>query len=171
MTYKEIGGFFIGFTDIRISDVATVFPQFFDGMHLLITCLDSSRRVSGLTKWMDMMKEKKIVFQPLGDAVWIPSDSTANLLRAGKTFYHFDEVYLFNADSQPPVPEEIGGGVFCTDCHNFEENIPEEFISRFLDIKATRFLADGCGMNFACESNEILERLGLIQRCDIVLRG
>jgi len=56
---------------------------------------------------------------------------------------------------------------FTTDGYNFSEEVPTEFLEMFHAFNAVRFLADGCGLNFACDPAEaelILELDGFLDQ-------
>ena len=59
------------------------------------------------------------------------------------------EVYLFKTKS---VQQGLRKGVFTTDGCNFADDVPANFVDASLAMGAIRYLVDGCGMNFACES-------------------
>lgn len=149
MKYQQKGVFFFGFADLTISEMRRDYPAFFDGMSLLITCLDSTTPVAKLAKWMHMLDERNYAAEPFDDGIWIPEEQAIRLLTEGLTFYGFDEVYLFKTK---PILKGMRKGVFTTDGYNFAEDVPSAFVDAFLAMGATRYLSDGCGTNFVCES-------------------
>ena len=149
MKYQQRGDYFLGFADLTISEMGRSCPGFFDGMSLLITCLDSTTPDHKLARWMRMLDERNYAAEHMDDGIWIPAERTVRLLAEGLTFYGFDEVYLFKTR---PVQQGLRRGIFTTDGYNFAEVVPPDFVNAFFAMGATRYLSDGCGMNFACES-------------------
>lgn len=161
MHYQKIGNSYFGFSALTISDVSKYCPEFFSGMSMLITCLDSTSPVSRLHKWIAMLSQSRYSFEEQNNGVVIFQEDVARILDDGRTFIHFDEVYLFAGT----VPRESKfNRVFTTDGVNFSEEIPDEFIQHFGYLGATRYLSDGCGLNFVCDSNNFVQALGIIER-------
>ena len=156
MISKEYNGYLFGFVDLTINEVFKYYPSFFQPFNILITCLDSSPRLPDLTKWMQYLKRTGWRYQIIGDKVWIHSANLFDIFEQGKTFYHFDEVYLVQGI---PQIDAMPYRHYTTDGRDFSENVPQEFIEMFLKLGATRYLSDGCGLNFVCESLEITKKL------------
>lgn len=156
MKHQALNGLFVGFADLTISEVARGCPDFFDGMSLLITCLDSTPKVATLSRWMDRLRSGGYRFETTESGVWISSVDVSRLIAEGSTFSHFDEVYLLK---DRPCLAGIRSGTFTTDGCNFGEEVPASFAVEFASIGATRYLSDGCGLNFACESETFLSEI------------
>jgi hypothetical protein len=154
MKYNKIGKFFFGYADLTITEIGRYCPDFFYGMSMLITCLDSTRPVIKLSRWMQMLDSRKFAAERFDDGILIPASETMRIFREGFTFYGFDEIYLFK---DRPLLVKSEKSVFTTAAYNFSENVPLDFIRGFLEIGATRYISDGCGLNFACESEQLLK--------------
>ena len=161
MKYRKIGGAYFGFIDISISRFAEHFQEYFGSFSMLITCIDSTPQVSSLKKWMNYIKSKKWDFKVIGNSIWIPSRYVLEVLSEGQTFYGFDELFLLKRLPTEGIDDER---VYTTDSYNFGRHVPNEFVKKFNRLGATRYLADGCGMNFACESIEIVKRIRKIEQ-------
>lgn len=156
MKYKKIGSHYFGFIDISISILAQHFPEFFNQLSMLITCIDSNPQVTKLEKWINYIDSKKWNTKVVGSSVWIPSQYVSEILSDVQTFHGFDEVYLLRDFPKVNFSTEHS---YTTDGFNFAKSVPAEFLRRFHNLSAIRYLSDGCGMNFGCESIEIVERL------------
>lgn len=156
MSFQERGGYFYGFVDLTINEVFKYYPEFFKSLDILITCLDSSPHLPDLTKWMNYLKQTGWHYKMVGDKMWIPSVHVSDVFKQGKTFYHFDEAYLVRGI---PGQETLPTRHYTTDGYDFSEEIPSDFIETFLRLGAVRYLSDGSGLNFVCESLEVAEKL------------
>ncbi|MCI0563743.1 MAG: hypothetical protein MN733_35160 [Nitrososphaera sp.] len=158
MNYRMDHDKYAGFVDLTISEAYIYYPECLTSHGLLVTCLDSTDAVATLDKWLESLSLAKISHEVINRAVYIPQASVSALFAHGKTFYGFDEIYLV----QSP-PTSIPEGRFTTDGFDFGEEIPKEFWEIFDALGAVRYFADGCGLNFVCESRDIAERLELIE--------
>lgn len=160
MKYQEYQGRYFGFADLTITEVGKLCPEFFSDMALLVTCVDSTHAVSSLDRWFMALKEQDYVFEVIGRAVWISRENAGGVVRDGKTFFGFDEMYLIQAKV---YERDLKGSVFTTDGFNFGEELPPDFVNQFRCLPAVRYLSDGCGLNFACESVALVEGLQRIE--------
>ena len=156
MTYKATSGFYFGSANLNISMVGDKYPEFFNSCSTLITCLDSSEAPAKHPKWVDRLSSMGINYKLLGDFVWIPQNQISELFRDGRTFYHFDELYLFRDFPEKLEPLDVWQAV---DDNFFKDNVPIEFMNQFLRVGAIRYLSDGCALNFVCESEELASRM------------
>ena len=157
----KVKNIFLGFEDLTIAEIGSNCPEFFYGMSMLITCLDSTKTVTKLSKWMQMLHNRKYAAECFDDGIWLPADETMRIFEEGLTFHGFDEIYLFKGR-----PLLLGSpiSVFTTDGYNFSENVPPDFINGFLERGATRYLSDGCGLNYACESEQLVQLIKKLTR-------
>ncbi len=128
MISKEQDGYLFGFVDLTINEVFKYYPDFFRSLDLLITCLDSSPKLPELTKWMEYLRGTGWQHEIIGDKVWIPSVHLVEVFGQGKTFYHFDELYLLKGI---PLREVLPKKHYTTDGRDFSEKVQSEFIEIF----------------------------------------
>ncbi len=148
MTHSITEGIAIGTVPLSISDVVQYLPEYFDDLAMLLTCVDSSQRVSSLLGTDDIFAEAR----RYEDAVLLPKEAARKIIEQGWPFDGFEEIYLLKLGDSASSPRALQTGrTFTTDSHDFASYVPPEFIQCFQSIKAARFLADGCGLNFACE--------------------
>lgn len=79
------------------------------------------------------------------------------------SFDGFDEIYLLEEKPREGIADH-----FTTDVVKFNENIPEKFLLNFKKINAKRYLSDGLGLNFVCESLEMIEKIKKIRENQIL---
>jgi len=163
MKYRQTRGYFAGFVDLRIADIAEPCPEFFEGFALLITCLDSSPDVVTLSRWVTYLKSKEWRPLPIGRAVFIPAENTGGLLEDRQTFFGFDEVYLLKEELPRELPHPTDRA-YTTDGFDFGESVPDAFWRYFANVGAVRYVSDGVGLNFACESRGCVQRLERLER-------
>jgi hypothetical protein len=161
MKYHKIGEVYFGFINLSISTIIKYYINFFDGLSMLITCIDSNPKVINLSKWMKYLDIRKFNYKIIGNSVWIPQKYISELLIGSKTFYGFDEVYLLK---NIPKIGLIDDNVYTTDGYDFSKCVPDNFLNKFNNIGAIRYLSDGLGLNFGCESIEIVENLKDIEK-------
>ena len=159
MSVQEQEGFYFGFVDLTISDIYEHYPAFFQSYDLLITCLDSSSKVIEQKKWLEYLEVAGFAYRFAGSHVWIPSAQIEKLFKEGKTFFGFDEAYLLHGY---PKGKKLPRRRYTTDGSNFIDKISVQFIQHMKQLEAIRFLADGCGLNFACESHSVAKKIQTI---------
>lgn len=159
MKHKNTNGFYSGFTDSSISHVHENLPEYFEDLFLLISCLDSGKDFVTSSKFLSILTSNSLECEILSNCLLISPCNTEQLFRIGKIFTHFDEIYLFKKKPTDILRIEQS---FTTDGYNFGSNVPNEFIDIFKKVGAVRYLSDGCGLNFACESVELVRKLELI---------
>lgn len=158
MNVESIEGYFVGFADLTISDVAKHFPEFFVGFSALVTCLDSGIELRDYGRRLQVANPKRAL-EIINESIWIDASHVPEVLAARGTLTHFDELYLLKAKPAAVSVVEI----FTTDRANFAEKIPSSFVPTMRRFEATRYLADGCGLNFACEHRAITQRIQQIE--------
>ena len=159
MKYIKTNEYYCGFSEIlKISDVYNLYPDFFKGVSVLITSLDSNREPGKTSFLISYFEKKGWKFRVLNNSILVHETNVAELLKEPRLFIHFDEVYLLEDYSL----EDFNFNKFFTpilDSDFFNEEVSEDFLKICRKIKAKRFLSDGCGLNFACESLEIVKGL------------
>jgi hypothetical protein len=160
MKYNIIDNYYFGFTDLTISEIGRYCPCFINNMSMLITCLDSTSSVINLSRWVQILEKRKFVFERFDDSLWFPVGETLRIFKEGFTFNGFDEVYFFK---DKPLAESVTS-VFSSAVFDFSENVPNDFVEGFRAIGATRYLSDGCGLNFVCESEQLLSSIEMIAK-------
>jgi hypothetical protein len=165
MNYKEVEGYFIGFADLTIGEVATNCADFFSGFSLLVTCLDSNPELRPYGE--SLLADKSTwAIRIMGESIWVDVRSVRDFLSDPNTLSHFDEVYLLR--EEPKLDFQVHE-IFTTDRANFAESVPPAFFKMLQATSARRYLSDGSGLNFACEDRDLVRRLGEIEA--MILRG
>jgi hypothetical protein len=154
--YCFFSGHYFGHLEGSISSLAEKVPEFFSNFSILITCLDSTLDIQTLTKWIDYVKKKECNFEMIGRSMWVPPSFVPEIFQDNRTFFGFDELYLLK---HFPKKEIIIENTFTTDGYDFSSTIPSDFFHYFQDLEAVRYLSDGLGINFGCESIEIVNSL------------
>jgi len=141
-----------GNIDATISSVAEYCPEFFDGLSILITGLDSSNAPALLTKWKNYIFSRGWEGVQLINEkyVYIPEQFVRLLFEERKTFFNFDEIFLLDIPPERCDKEKL----YTSERYNFSKELPDAFLEFFRRIKARRFLSDGIGLNYACLSGE-----------------
>jgi hypothetical protein len=116
---------------------------------MLVTCIDSSPRPARLDKWLEILIESGVRHEVLCDFVWIPGSDVARVLSSKNIFFGFDEIYFLKG-SPSGIPVLIVR--FTSDGASFADGLPDSLASNMTDFGADRYLADGCGLNFAIDS-------------------
>lgn len=155
MQFKRINNFYFGFVDLTISKIYKYCPRFFENQHLFITCLDSNEKLSQLNDWIQYIQNKKWQYKMLGNGILL-WPSIEEIFADNKTFFGFDEVYLFDCEKVPACNPTRR---YTTDGFNFSSELPADFVKQFMKMGALRYLADGCGLNFVCESKDLVEEM------------
>jgi hypothetical protein len=150
MHYSEIHGQYYGYAEGHIDDIYNAFIGFFKGYSILITCLDSDTNVSGITKWLQYLEESHIPYSVHGTAIFIGERYIDQLFLDKKTFFGFDSLFLCNHVLEPMLVDK-----YTTEIVRFDKEVPSSFISGMKKMGAVRFLADGIGLNYSCESSEV----------------
>ena len=158
MNVESIEGYFVGFADLTINDVAKHFPEFFVGFSTLLTCLDSDTELEAYGRRLQVANPKRAL-EIINKSIWVEASHVPEVLGARGTLTHFDELYLLKTKPAAVSVVEI----FTTDRANFAEEIPSSFVPTMRRFEATRYLADGCGLNFACEDLVFVQRIEQIE--------
>jgi hypothetical protein len=138
------------FFDTDIAGLLARFPEFAEGMDCRVTCVDSS---------MDVRDDVRDQIQGLAH-----DDFGRFIVLAGRDllgcapalFSGFDEVYFFTDDKWRLADPFRWSEQFTSDRANFGVSVPEYLRSLLEWSGAVRYLSDGCGLNIACETKEIL---------------
>ena len=125
-------------------------PGFFEGFYLLVTQRDGepTLQTTGLGHFtsqnVDGMQYKEtLIIRP----------DVVNSFISQKFFYGFDEVYLVKELDLARFPKSFPR--FCTPEYEFAKSVPDEFVTIFQHLGATRYLSDGYGLNFVCEIGQV----------------
>ena len=147
----------VGIADLTIAEVGPLIPDFFALPFAVIGMLDSSN----VTDYEDWITQRTPKARCLGNVIVVPGgNDILTLIRDEDIFYNFDELYLC-----PTIPKAPSiSRHFTSDRANFGREVPSEFLALFHDLGAIRYLADGCGLNFACESQELVGKLGVAEK-------
>jgi hypothetical protein len=124
----------------------------------LVTCLDSDTELKEYGRRLQVANPKQAL-EIINESIWVDASHLPEVLAARGTLSHFDELYLLKAKPTAVSLEEI----FTTDRANFAEKIPSSFVPTMRRFEATRYLADGCGLNFACEDFVYAQRIEQIE--------
>ena len=154
---SKIGDTYFGYSpNLTIYDIGCSIKEYYFGLSMLITCLDSCERVADKQRWLNGLRDRSWDVRIFGDAVWIASVHVPVILCDRSTFSHFDEIYLL---SDEPKIKQFSASHYTTDGSTFGDAVPHTFVKRFFDFGALRYLSDGCGLNFACESMVLVDRI------------
>ncbi len=127
-------------------------PSFFSGLWMAVTMIDSSH----VSQSGGSLTDGGIAWVEVGGAIVIEPDSVGEVFARGRTFYHFDEVFLFASFPDAILfPDQH----WTSEVASFSSVLPDEFVRWFLRLGSLRYLSDGCGLNFCCESLELAECL------------
>lgn len=158
MDYKKIDmNIYYGTIDANIRDVIKNYPEFFHLFNGVITCLDSAPKPGTYYKLEDNIL-KDIKYTIANGDIWIEKKSIISSL--DRLMCNYSEIYLL--PEKPDVDIQIGD-VFTAERAQFIEEIPKEFLRVFKELSAIRYLSDGYGLNFVCESETIAQKLIEIQ--------
>lgn len=160
MKYSVIDNIYAGGADITISHVAKCCKDYFEGQYMLITTLDSCHSPAELKLWLEYLKQNKYKYDILGQYVLISKEHVWNIVNDGRTFFHFDEVYLYDHIPIHLPPINIS---FTSDGYLFSEKVPDVFIEQYRNSRASRYLSDGCELNFACRSETLIRCIAEIE--------
>jgi len=156
LSYKKIDNNYFGFCYTSISNLYKDSPEFFDNLLLLITCLDSDISLSNKEMLLDLFDKINCKYKIINKSIHVDSENANLVLGNNKILTHFDEIYLLDEDI---MKEQIITGAYTTDGYDFGKEVPVEFINLFTSIGAKRYVSDGCGLNFVCESEAIASNL------------
>ena len=157
MKYQMIDSNYCGWADLKLPNVYELFPEFFQGFSMLITCLDSSPGIDW-SGGIDLENHKKWGTELINKMLYVTEPKFKDIFEDRNTFNGFDEIFLFREK-----PFLTPNKYFTTDVANFGNQVPEEFLSYFKTSGAIRYLSDGLGLNFVCESKIILEKIGELE--------
>lgn len=153
-------GYFVGFAELTVGEVVEHYPEFFFGFSILFTCLDSTPELRTFGQSLQS-KSTKLGIRVIDESIWIDITHVKDFLAAPYTLLtHFDELYLLKG------PQPAGVSIhqtFTTDRTRFSEAVPTSFLQAFQLFHATRYLSDGCGLNFACEDSAIVPRIAQLE--------
>lgn len=148
MVYKIINETAFGYReDLSISCLIEEVPAFFDGVSLLLTCVDSSNKVVKNLDPNYLLNQGVSHYAHLG-SVLIKAEF-ADAFKNNYDFSGFDELYLLSENSN--LLEYAITEHFTSDGYEFGDEIPKDFLKIFNELGAIRYLSDGCGLNYVCE--------------------
>lgn len=152
----KVENHYLGYIETTISEVYKSFPEFFDGFSLFLTCLDSDTNLSNNKVLLDLLKTHNCEYKVINKSIYLNGINNNFLFESKRIFTHFDEIYFINKDihKEIKIPHQ-----FTTDSFNFQNEIPNEFLKLLNETGASRYLSDGCGLNFACESETVAKDL------------
>ncbi len=133
--------------DLSIPSILEEVPAFFDGVSLLLTCVDSSNKVVAHLD-PEYLLSKGITYSAHLGSMLINAEF-AEAFKNNYDFSGFDELYLLSENSnllKYAITEH-----FTSDGYEFGNEIPNDFLKIFNEMGAIRYLSDGCGLNYACE--------------------
>ena len=168
MEYKKIGDYYFGFSEIvsTIGYVELQYKVFLESFDMLVTCLDSDEKPAN-DYLFDYLKKGGFQFKPIDGKIWFPSQDISGLFERRDNnlfFVHYDEIYLFTPGTPITyVPERIYQPME-TDETEFKKNVPPDFIESFIKSGAKRFLSAAQGLNFACESLEVVKKIEELEK-------
>ena len=148
MSYSIVDGIAFGNVPLSIFDIVEHLPEYFADLGMLMTCRDSSTDILSIASASSHEMWKG--FEPHGNAIWLPPSTVAWQIENGWIWDGFEEIYLL---PRPASILSLSDEKFTSEGTNFAEAIPAEFLKRFSTTKSVRFLSDGCGLNYACESH------------------
>jgi len=150
----EKSGLYHGNIEASISSVADCCPEFFQGLSMLITVLDSSYEPALLPKWIAYILSREWDGVQIVDGryVYVPEQYISLLFKEELTFFHFDEVFLLNKPLEGCGKDDY----YTPERYDFSLGVPDSFVDYFTRINARRYLSDGTGfgLNYACLSKE-----------------
>lgn len=147
-----LDGIQVGIADLAIGELAALVPQFFSLQWAVVTLLDSTPASKGIGQ--SVLEEFPSICL-LENSLLVSKDDILTLTRNDRLFTHFDELYLCKTKPQPTFI----GKYFTTDRADFGKYLPDEFVTIFHSLGAVRYASDGCGLNFACESSDVVEAI------------
>lgn len=156
MSYKKINNSYFGYCDNSIVNLFKNYYEFFRNFSILITCLDSDINISNKKAILNMLNNIDCKYEVLNKSIFVDSRHVKKVFGVKKIFTHFDEIYLFEGKLDKEI---IVNESYTADGYNFDKEVPNEFIRLFTDFGAKRYLSDGCGLNFVCESEMVASEL------------
>lgn len=147
---KVFGDLYRGsFKNISIYDVVEKYPDFFSGLAILLTSVDSDCAVVNHI----YLKEPDI--SPYDSAVLIREEYVEDYLANGWPHDGFEEVYACKSSTLPQI-SPVKNQRFTSDGCDFESYLPSDFMQIFSSLGAMRYLSDGCHLNYVCNLDTAL---------------
>lgn len=150
MPYQIIDNVAYGSAELEIKEVFEKLPEFFQGLEVVMTYMDSCRAIPA---------DKNAVVEypfgrPIGAGLLLNPEDVGPFLQI---LNGFDEIFLVPKGSLQDFPEVEN---FCTPPY-FAEDVPRLFVQTFKALGAVGFLGDGIGLNYACDPKfaELIEAL------------
>lgn len=133
--------------DLSIPNILEEVPAFFNGVSLLLTCIDSSNEVIAHLDPEYLLSKGITHSAHLGSM--LINVEFAEAFKNNFGFCSFDELYLLPENSnllKYAITEH-----FTSETYELGAEIPENFLKIFNEMGAIRYLSDGCGLNYVCE--------------------
>jgi hypothetical protein len=135
-----------GKTQSSISQLANNFPSIFEDTGILVTCLDSVVDLSRAVGWFAYLEKCNLHFVRSAVGVYLPDHSATAVIRDGRTFFGFDEIFLVRevpSSDLSPWPEH-----WTSDRADLSTGVPSSLWDAYSRIGAQAFFADGSGLNY-----------------------
>ena len=141
------------YLDADISTLLERAPWFADDLDCMITCVDSSRDVAKVLEGVLNERRARVHgrFMVLAGSDLVTSHS--------HVLVGFDEVYLFPRDVWRRTEPSIWQRTFTSEQCQFQRGVPSELLRIMKASGALRYASDGCGLNVAAESSNVLQNL------------
>ncbi len=139
MPYQIIDNVACGSAKLQIKEVFEKLPEFFDGMEVVVSYIDSTPSVSPDQEGCLENRLGRV----FGSGFLLNQQDIGYVLQA---LDGFDEIFLIPAGSLQDFPKVEK---FCTPPY-FAEEIPPLLIETLKAVGAVAYLGDGIGLNYAC---------------------
>jgi hypothetical protein len=154
---SRIGSFVLGFCELTLSEVAQFVPEFFDGLGILCTMFDSGPGFSQRVE--QALLDSTVAFHQTLNGCWLPAPDAVSGLRKSGLLSHFDEIYLA---AQKPADFALVEH-FTSDRFELLRDDPKSLLDYIGGLGASRFLSDGAGLNFVCDSDGLALKLAQLE--------
>lgn len=150
MPYQIIDNVAYGSAKLQIKEVFEKLPEFFNGMEVVLSYVDSTSSVSSDQE--GCLEER--LGRVLGSGFVLNQQGIGYVLQV---LDGFDEIFLIPVGSLQDFPKVEK---FCTPPY-FAEEIPPLLIETLKAVGAVAYLGDGIGLNYACHPKfaEIIEAM------------
>ena len=140
MPYQIIDNVAYGSAKLEIKEVVEKLPEFFDGLEVVVTYVDSGPAIAPPP--YDVAEDR--FGRRIGAGYLLNPKDVGSFLQC---LNGFDEIFLLPAESLKDFPEVEK---FCTPPY-FTEEIPPLLIETLKAVGAVAYLGDGIGLNYACD--------------------
>src|SRR5258708_19075206 len=95
MSYQISEGLYCGYSSANISCVWENCQEFFHNLSLVVTCLDSTEKVSSSPHVKKRIAEDGLQLTLVGtDSIYVPHQEISRFVEDPRMLSHFDEIYL-----------------------------------------------------------------------------